>query len=108
MKTTSPLHTILFSSLLALSATAAAQNTSASGSANGSGNASADTSGHASANASVNASLNGRVNGSPTGPADQLAIRYAELAGSTEAAAELVQQLRVDADTGATMISQPR
>lgn len=71
------LPSILFASLLAISLNATAQDASADGAAEG------------AAHASV--------------PTEQLANRYAELIGSTEAAAELVQQLRVDAETGAAM-----
>lgn len=71
------LPSILFTSLLAINFNATAQDASADGSAD------------AAATASV--------------PADRLATRYADLVGSTDAAAELVQQLRVNTETGAAM-----
>lgn len=71
------LPSVLFTSLLAINFNATAQDASADGSA--------DT----AATASV--------------PADRLATRYADLVGSTDAAAELVQQLRVNTETGAAM-----
>lgn len=71
------LPSILFTSLFAMSLNATAQDASIEGTT--------DT----TAQASV--------------PTDELATRYADLVGSTEAATELVQQLRVDSETGATM-----
>lgn len=71
------LPSILFTSLLAVTLNASAQDATIDGSAEAAAHASAAT--------------------------EQLANRYADLVGSSEAAAELVQQLRVDADTGAVM-----
>lgn len=73
------LPSILFTSLLALHPAASAQE------------ASADAAAAAAAAAQAEV---------PTG---QLAERYADLVGSTEAAAELVQSMRADADTGSVM-----
>ncbi|MEG3191971.1 hypothetical protein [Lysobacter sp. D1-1-M9] len=71
------LPSILFTSLLALHPAASAQE------------ASADAVAAAAAHAEV--------------PTRQLAERYAYLVGTTEAAAELVQSMRADADTGTVM-----
>lgn len=77
MKSKILLPSILFTSLLAVSVNAIAQD------------ASIESTADAAAQASV--------------PTDQLVHRYADLAGSTEAATGLVQQLRGDSATGATM-----
>ncbi|WP_454830085.1 hypothetical protein [Pseudoxanthomonas wuyuanensis] len=81
MKTKLLLPSILVTSLLAATLPAAAQDASTGGSV--------ETTAEAFAEASA--------------PTEQLATRYADLMGSTEAATGLIQQLRSNAEDGAAM-----
>lgn len=81
MKTKLLLPTVLAASLLTAALSATAQDVAADGSANAAAEAFAEAS----------------------APTEQLAARYADLMGSTEAATDLIQQLRSNAEDGAAM-----
>ncbi|KAF1721969.1 hypothetical protein [Pseudoxanthomonas wuyuanensis] len=81
MKTKLLLPTVLATSLLTAALSATAQDVAADGSANAAAEAFAEAS----------------------APTEQLAARYADLMGSTEAATALIQRLRSNAEDGAAM-----
>ena len=83
MKTKLLLPSILFTSLLAAMLPAAAQD--------------------ASTGSSAEATAAAEAFAETSAPTEQLASRYADLIGSTEAATELVQQLRSGAEDGVAM-----